>query len=394
MHSLLRALLVTIVINVTVVTAHSAFADKFNEAIWVERLITETKLMLADKEVPHIDTVMHLSNVLLILGRYGKDEQALELEKDSRVYDPDEADEIMLMHLAEGLSEGDYVERAIEIAEQIETENSRDYTFKFIATIQTWQGDYQTAESIIPHIKSVSLRKSAVIDICRAYVEASRIDDAKQLAGDPADAEIMAKIDEFIQLKKPPIDDPNYVESMVRIRSTILSNKWDVLTEYLRHYYSAEYALHKKNNSDFAKHSSELIAILDRNPDRLWERLDVAELNCRGGNMEAARSLYSYVLTQFCNDTEQHGLSSCVKTMLTSFRRKPPVESIPLCFSAQELEAMTNTYINNMATWDMAAALLALAIKVDNAAWAEAIYQDHPSPQFKAKVAKYVLFKA
>lgn len=372
-------------------TARLAFSDQFDRSLWVDRLIRETETMIDDSIADHA-ALGNLTDTMQILGSYGRDTDAMQIEARTRVTEDDKPNELMLHELADGLCIGGFVEQAIAINAKIEIDFKRDFSLNSMVFALIQAGHIDKALSILPKIKSDELIRDTKIRIFKVYVVSGNIDAAKQLAGDPLDNTFVAAMDEAVSLQEPSIDDTSYVNSMVRIRGSSPTTDWKAAKQYLTCYYSAKYSAHHNDEASFSKYASQAAQVLNEFPDRVWERLDLAALYYENNKLDEARSLYSYVIDRFTTPDGIHP-TLLLEVMSPSTGEKAPVENILHCYSETQLKDMVSKYIHQPSTRDMAAMLLALAIKENNPDWAEQIYQNHLQADFKAKVASYVLYK-
>ncbi|MCC7337741.1 MAG: hypothetical protein IT422_21845 [Pirellulaceae bacterium] len=379
---------------VTVIIGQQCIAEDRDQRIqlWIVRTVETTAAILVDTTRPDYDKDASAGMACLALGQIGCVNEALELFDRAGFSESSKIRQEGLLWLADGLSSGDHVEVAIDIAGTIENEFLQGSAYSLIAIRQSQRGDFEDAESLLNRIPTQAYRDRAVKQICSEYVTVGRFDDARRLSVGISDEEVLSVVKKEMdrQSKRPSVTDTGYVAfQLAAARSRPFSGASNSELEFLKHYYQAEVASELDDQTLFDRESHSARQLAESMEENDGALLLLARLMYRAGKQEESKALYASLFRKYTVESDE--LAFDFNKMMFGSSRNSDAEIAAACLTEEEAKKALENLLPLKSATMVAAPLFGAVVSRTNPNWAERMYEDIDDLKLRACLASNCL---
>lgn len=372
------------------VTSQSGVAQQVDQRIqlWIDRTFETTIAVTTASNKQNIDKEVSLAMAAVALGRVGCAEKALELFDLSGLADSSEDRQKGLLALADGLSTGDFIEEAFEIANLNTNEYLRDTSFSLIVIRQSQRGDFEDAESLVNRIPTQVYRDRAINQICCEYSKIGKFGDANRLSEGIKDPSMLTKLKMQIELEKirPSVLDAGYVEFKINAAK----NRWPASAskselDFLNHYYRSEVALEKKSPSIFESELNSARLIAEQIEENDGALLLLGRLVYKAGRRDDAKYFYFRLFRNFAEDTDESPFD--FNKMMFGADKNSDAGIVADCLLEQEARQVIEDLLKLKCATLVAAPLFGAVVVRKKPSWADEVFDNTTDIKVKAALA-------
>jgi hypothetical protein len=372
------------------VAAQFCVAQQRDERIqlWIDRTVKTTGQIATASNQPQFGKEYSLAMAALALGRVGCVREALELFDRAGFEDNSEDRQKGLLALADGLSTGDFVGEAIEIADLIKNEYMRGSSFSLIAIRQSQRGDFEDAESLVNRIPNQVYRDRAINQICSEYSKIGKFGDAIRLSQEINDPNVLSKLKMQIERERmrPSILDSGYVTFKIdEARNGLLRSATESELEFLNHYYLSQVAFEKDSQLLFESELKAARLIAEQMEGNDAALLLLGRLTHKAGKKDDAKSLFFLLFRNYAEETSENPFD--FNKMMFGAEKDSDARIVADCMTDEESRKTIESLLKLKSATLIAAPLFGAVVGRKNPSWADELYENTADLELKAALA-------